>query len=598
MQSDSRSLSRYALWLCWLIMFLSAFFFYPRWKNSGTEATLSWDVSGYYMYLPATFIYHDLKQCSFRDSVLKRYQPTPDFQQAIRHEGSGHYVMKYSCGQALVMLPMFLAAHCWALASEAYPADGFSYPYQLAIGVGMWLLACIGLYFLRKILRFYFKDAAVAWTLLLLVAGSNYLNYTTVDQAMTHNALFTLYTLIIWTSIRFHQKQHWKPALLVGFLCGLVTLIRPTEIIAVLIPLLWGISTRKDFKERFFLFVHSWRLVLVFAIAFALVLSLQVVYWKWVSGAWVVYSYGGQGFTWLHPHIKDYLFSFRCGWLLYAPLMGVPLFLLIFYFFKGPQRLAITGITLVAFYLVTAWDVWDYGGTAGRAMVQYYTLLAFPLCWFVEGGLKHRIPQITLSLFSLLFIYFNFWWTWQAHYGPVKVSEVSYPYYFKTLGRWSVPEYAEKWIENNYVYTNELRDSVEWYRNSFEQDGSELIHSADGASWLELDANVQNSPEYRVSVTGKKQSRVRVRARFAIQDKEWDLWKQTQFIMKFYFQGQEVFGQFLRVHRFLNPGDEKYIFMDAECPQNWDELRVSFWNAGSPVRIRIDDLTVTGFEEK
>lgn len=598
MQSDSRSLSRYALWLCWLIMFLSAFFFYPRWKNSGTEATLSWDVSGYYMYLPATFIYHDLKQCSFQDSVLKRYQPTPDFQQAIRHEGSGHYVMKYSCGQALVMLPMFLAGHTWALASEAYPADGFSYPYQLAVGLGMLLVACFGLYLLRKILLLYFKDASVAWTLLLVVAGSNYLNYTTVDQAMTHNALFTFYTLIIWFSIQFYQKRNWQTAVVLGVLCGLVTLIRPTEVIAVGIPLLWGMDSFRQVKSRILELLKYRRMVFFFAIAFIVVVSLQLIYWKWVSGDWVVYSYGNQGFSWLHPHIRDYLFSFRCGWLLYAPLMGVPLFLIPFYFFKGPQRLVITGITLVAFYLVTAWDVWDYGGTAGRAMVQYYTLLAFPLCWFVEGGLKHRITQIILGLLTVLFIYFNLWWTCQAHYGPVKVSEVSQQYYFKTLGRWSVPEYAEKWIENDYVYTNELRDSVEWYRNSFEQDSSEMIHSADGASWLELDAHSQNSPEYLFSASGKKQSRVRVRARFAVQNKEWDLWKQTQFIMKFYFQGREEFGQLLRVHRFLNPGDEKFIYMDAKCPPNWDELRISFWNAGSPVPIRIDDLTVTGFEEK
>lgn len=590
--------SRYALWFCWLMMLTTALFFYPRWKNSGTEATLSWDVSGYYMYLPAAFIYHDLKTCSFRDSILHRYQPTPDFQQAVRHEGSGHFVMKYSCGQALVMLPMFFTGHTWALLSDAYPADGFSFPYQLCIGWGMLLFACCGLFFLRKILLNYFNDSSVAWTLLLVVLGTNYLNYTTVDQAMTHNALFTLYTLVIWASIRFYQKQHWRTAFLLGFLCGLLTLIRPTEIIAVLIPLLWGIDSIKQVKERVRLFISSWRMIFVFALAFVIMVSIQILYWKWVSGEWVVYSYGEQGFYWLRPHITEYLFSFRCGWLLYAPLMGIPFFLIWVYAFKGPQRIPVTLLTVLAFYLVTAWDVWDYGGTAGRAMVQYYTLLAFPLCWLVECGLRHPISKTILSLFTALFIYFNFWWTWQAHFGPVKVSEVSYEYYVRTLGRWSVPEYAEKWIENNYVYTGELRDSVEWYRNNFEKDSSEIVHHAEGATWIELDASHPHSAEYRIPAPGKKRSRVRVQARFAIQEKEWDLWKQTQFILKFYFRRQEQVSQILRVHRFLNPGDEKFIFMDAKCPEQWDELRISFWNAGSLIPVRIDDLTVTGFEEK
>jgi hypothetical protein len=29
----------------------------------------TWDSLGYYMYLPATFIYHDLKNISFYDSI-------------------------------------------------------------------------------------------------------------------------------------------------------------------------------------------------------------------------------------------------------------------------------------------------------------------------------------------------------------------------------------------------------------------------------------------------------------------------------------------------------------------------------------------------
>jgi hypothetical protein len=49
----------------------TAFIFYPKWKQSGVEATISWDASGYYMYLPALFIYQDIKTCSFKDSVYR-----------------------------------------------------------------------------------------------------------------------------------------------------------------------------------------------------------------------------------------------------------------------------------------------------------------------------------------------------------------------------------------------------------------------------------------------------------------------------------------------------------------------------------------------
>src|SRR5690606_1003927 len=204
---------------------------YPKWQKERTEATLSWDVSGYYMYLPALFIYKDIKQCTFKDSIIQKYSPTPDFQQAFRHEKSGNYVMKYSSGQAIIMLPFFVIAHTWASISNTYPNDGFSYPYQVSIGVGMFLLALLGLYFLRKILLLYFSDKVTAITLLLLVIGTNYLNYSSIDQALTHNALFTIYVLIIWNTIAFYKNHKIRFLIYSGLLCGLATLIRPTEII-------------------------------------------------------------------------------------------------------------------------------------------------------------------------------------------------------------------------------------------------------------------------------------------------------------------------------------------------------------------------------
>src|SRR5690554_4799711 len=123
----------------WLYFSLSCFIliaahaYYPKWKQQGIEATLTWDVSGYYMYLPAAFIYKDIKQCRFQDEVLQEYQPTFDFQQAFKHEPSGNYVFKYPIGQAIQMAPFFAVGHLWAAQSPEYKADGFSFPYQVSI---------------------------------------------------------------------------------------------------------------------------------------------------------------------------------------------------------------------------------------------------------------------------------------------------------------------------------------------------------------------------------------------------------------------------------------------------------------------------------
>jgi len=88
-----------------LIAFFSLIY-YPKYKAPQAEATLGWDVSGYYMYLPAAFIYQDLKKVEFRDEIMKAYEPTPDFQQAYPYK-NGNWVMKYSMGQAVMYLPFF-----------------------------------------------------------------------------------------------------------------------------------------------------------------------------------------------------------------------------------------------------------------------------------------------------------------------------------------------------------------------------------------------------------------------------------------------------------------------------------------------------------
>jgi hypothetical protein len=224
---------------------------------SQMEATISWDVSGYYFYLPALFIYKDLTKVEFRDSVVQKYQMSGGAYQAYDHE-SGNRVMKYSAGMALQYLPFFAIAHSVATFS-GYPADGFSLPYQMAISFGSLLMAFLGLFYLRKSLLRYFSDTTTALTLVLIVAATNYLNYSAIDNAMTHNWLFTLYALLIWQSIRFYERPTSWRACCIGATVGLMALTRPTEIIAVLIPLLWGLEGSKPLPDRLQFFLGNRR---------------------------------------------------------------------------------------------------------------------------------------------------------------------------------------------------------------------------------------------------------------------------------------------------------------------------------------------------
>ncbi len=586
MSSSKNAVSTYALMICYGIMIWTAFVFYPRWEKGGTEATLSWDVSGYYMYLPALFIYQDIKHCGFQESIIKQYGPSPTFDQAFKHGESGNLVMKYSAGQACVMLPFFVIGHLWASNSAIYPADGFSFPYQLSIGVGMFLIALIGLFFLRRILLVYFKDSTTAIVLLLLVMGTNYLNYTCIDQAMTHNVLFTIYTILIWLCIRFYKRHKFSYALLIGMLCGFATLTRPTEIIALSIPILWGVVTWSDLKNRIHYLFTDYKKILLAVFAFIAIVFIQLVYWRYVTGNWLVYSYQEQGFSWLHPHLKNYLFSYKSGWLRYCPMMALPFIGLLLMLRSGANRFAIILYTAISLYITSAWDLWDYGGTAGRAMVQHYVVLAFPLAVLIAFIQQKKWLMFIFYPTVHLFCYLNIWWVYQAHIGGADVALATKEYYWKVVGRWHIDEDVNKLLDNPHRFegTPKAPDLL-----------CKQFSPNDTIKSITLDAEHQHAVGAKFN--SSRHNWIRAFATFESAEKEWNIWSQCQFIIAFYNSDKLVQTNFIRVFRFLNSDEIKTIYLDARPPKEWSNAEIQFWNAGSDKKITIRNIRVIGFDQ-
>lgn len=324
--------SLYAYVACVLLIAYVAVFFYPKWENKGTESSLGWDAGTYYWYLPATFIYKDLKQQKFGDSIINKYQFTPSFVQSFVYK-QGNRVITYSSGVALVQLPAFVIAHLLA-EPLGYDADGFSLPYQFAIQLWAICIGIAGLWFFRKLLLLFYSDAVVAVLLVMLVAGTCFLNYTAIDATLTHCPLFAIYALLLLNTQYYYTSPKRKYAIRIGLLTGLAILIRPSEIIAVLLPMLWGMENlSRESILRHFKFLKSRLPDLLLAAFCAIMLcSIQVVYWWYVTGQPFVYSYDDKTFSWLAPHTWQYLTSTTSGWLMYNPVVllifiGIPFFI-------------------------------------------------------------------------------------------------------------------------------------------------------------------------------------------------------------------------------------------------------------------------------
>ena len=341
----------------------------------------TWDAFGYYVYLPSIFIYNDFKQLEWLQSIDEKYEVTGgDGWQAIKLE-NGNYTFKYLGGVAIMELPLFFIGHFIALNSD-FPADGFSPPYQYALGFGIIVYIILSLLLLRKILLGYFSDFTTALTLLLVCLASNFIQYAAVDNAQSHAYIFPLYVIILFATIRWHQKPKLLWAGIIGYTIGLATMSRPTEAIMLFIPLLWNTNT-KDAAKRKWNLVRENKSHVLFAALFGFIGVLpQLIYWKISTGSFI-YDVGSK-WLFLNPYFRV-LFGWEKGWFIYTP---VTVFFVAGFFFlrKWPFKNSVLWFCLLNIWIIIAWSDWRYGGSySTRALMQSYPVFALSLGALIEN---------------------------------------------------------------------------------------------------------------------------------------------------------------------------------------------------------------------
>lgn len=402
---------------------------------------LSWDVFGYYLYLPAVFIYHDLhlNEISWVHQLINEYQTTSTLYQATSLP-SGGWVMKYSMGMAIINLPGFFVANLFSYIA-GFKMDGFSLPYQYAWAITGLVVSAIGILMLRKILLEFFNETLTSILLVLTVLATNYFQLTAFEGYLSHNYTFTLYTLIVWFTIRWHQNQKWQYTVALGFSMGLAILVRPSELVCILLPVLWGIHDLESLKLKLIHLQKNYLHVILLVFAIILTGLPQLLYWKYSTGHWLFYSYNnpGEGFDFGRPYIKEVLFSFRKGWFVYTPMMVLavsgfvnlfkrnkPLFLVILFYF------------LINLYVVSSWTCWWYAGGSysQRALLSSYVLLAFPLGYFLQWVQSLRItPKILIYSFIGLLLVLNLFQTWQWTHGVIDRTRMTKAFYFAIFAK-------------------------------------------------------------------------------------------------------------------------------------------------------------------
>ena len=403
-----------------VFIFLGVFLFFAKasidfndriglddWKSD-----LRADAGGYYIYLPGT-LYHGMQASSVSDSLVWK-------------GGNGFHldtdkdriITKYTYGTALMQLPFYLVAE----ALQGFgTTDGWTRTHHRAIevaGVFYWTSGL--LLFLLAMRRWKPVPASVALVTLVCIAfGTNSFYYAFRAAGYSHVYSFFLVALAMYSLYadrgRDVRKGHLR---LFQVACALLIVVRPIDGLAVLglYALLWF--------ERPELF-RSWRMYAGQAALGLMAILPQLIYWQFVHGSWLVYSYGDESFTNLATPLFDLvLFSPMNGLLPHAPAFFLLLPALVFLFVQR-WRLALVFVVMftLLIYSFAAWHAWHFGcGYGMRPAVEYTPFLGLAL-WSMFDAVHRRWPSVFQGATPMLLVVCFVNYRAMLQYGGCYVTE-------------------------------------------------------------------------------------------------------------------------------------------------------------------------------
>ncbi len=286
--------------------------------------------------------------------------------------------------------------------------NGYSTNYHYFIKLCSFVYGMLGLWFMFLMLRKLFDVDIARIVCSLTLLGSNLLWFTYFQSGMAHVPVFFLYAMFLWNCLWLFEKPTWARFLLMGFLGGMITIIRPTDILLLLFPLLYQVySIESLFDKMKFIRTHALKLFGA-GLMFIMPLIPQMLFWKKYAGSFLYYSYNDQGFSWEPKQIYEGLFGMNNGWLAYSPMMIFSLVGLLFVKKLKPYFLSIVFIFVAYVLVIYSWWCYTYmNGFGSRPMIHLYPLLGISFSVFIQWLLKRKVwvqVPIWVTFFLMAFV--------------------------------------------------------------------------------------------------------------------------------------------------------------------------------------------------
>jgi hypothetical protein len=391
--SDFFSLSKLTrLAILFYLLGLLTFAAYRHFKHPPLKnIIIGSDMEGYYQYLPWFFLHnwHDFQN-------LPWAKPYKD----------GKTLSVFTCGTAILQSPFFLIAHGITKLS-GMKADGYGPVYYFFVFLAALFYAAMGLICVFRYLSREFNQNSAFLTVVLIFYGTNLFYYTIISPGMSHVYSFFLISLFLYAVPLFYKSPSLLTILFVSVPLSLAILIRPSNALAFIFFVFYGISHRNEIIVRLRFLINQWKYLIVMAISLIVIFIPQMIYWHYVTGDWIIYSYQDEGFSfWKNPQLLTVLFGQRGGWYMYTPLMLFATLSLCWMVIRGlPHARTILLLMLAILYLDASWWAPTFSASAGyRALIEFIPFMAVPLNYLIQSVRLQQNRKIQLVFNGILWI--------------------------------------------------------------------------------------------------------------------------------------------------------------------------------------------------
>jgi hypothetical protein len=355
------------------------------------------DFEGYYMYLPATFVYGGFEHIPVN---------TPHEYKTFKN--TNKIGDRFTCGVALMMLPFYALAMLLRLLQGA----SLDVYYSIGIAKSLYIAGCfygiLGLYFVNGILknRNITRNVRLL-TIGILYVGTNLMYYTVKEPLMSHAYSFCTIAAFLYYLPNFLVTPTLKNTLRIGLISGLIILIRPTNIFLMSLYFFYDVDSRNALKSRFTLLKNNWHFALLIFVEIVVIFSPQMLYWYDLSGKFFINAYQemhNQHFDFTNPHFWQVFFHPCNGFFIYNPVMVLSIIGLMLSI-KNKVKNSKLLFTLFIFhaYVCASWCMWWFGHSYGyRPFIDFYPFLALGLATCIDLIVNLKNNLIKYAAFTLI----------------------------------------------------------------------------------------------------------------------------------------------------------------------------------------------------